>query len=89
MNTSDLTEQYAKQIKGVLQCFDRLVLFGTYKTIGWPGAMGRHLQERGVRLLVPDELLATVVVAHHPGFSVADDGTEGERASDVKVSGLL
>jgi len=50
MNTSDLTEQYAKQIKGVLHCFDRLVLFGTYKTIGWPGAMGRHLQERGVRL---------------------------------------
>ena len=51
MNTSDLTERYAKQIKGVLHCFDRLVLFGTYKTIGWPGAMGRHLQERGVRLL--------------------------------------
>jgi hypothetical protein len=51
MNASDLTERYAKQIKGVLHCFDRLVLFGTYKAIGWPGAMGRHLQERGVRLL--------------------------------------
>jgi len=53
MNASapDLTERYAKQIKGVLHCFDRLVLFGTYKAIGWPGAMGRHLLERGVRLL--------------------------------------
>lgn len=51
MNPSDLTERHAKQIKGVLHCFDRLVLFGTYKAIGWPGAMGRHLYERGVRLL--------------------------------------
>lgn len=51
MNANDLTERYAKQIKGVLHCFDRLVLFGTYKTIGWPGAMGKHLDERGVRLL--------------------------------------
>ena len=50
MNPSDLTERYAKQIKGVRPCFDRLVLFGAYKAIGWPGAMGRHLQERGVRL---------------------------------------
>lgn len=41
MNTSDLTERYAKQIKGVLHCFDRLVLSGTYKAIGWPGAMER------------------------------------------------
>jgi hypothetical protein len=51
MNTSDLTERNAKQIKGVLHCFDRLVLFGTYKAIGWPGAMGWRLQEQGVRLL--------------------------------------
>jgi len=51
MSASDLTERYAKQIKGVLHCFDRLVLFGTYKAIGWPGAMGRHLHEHGVRLL--------------------------------------
>lgn len=51
MNTTDLTQRYAKEIKGVLHCFDRLVLFGTYKAIGWPGAMGQHLFERGVRLL--------------------------------------
>lgn len=47
MNTSVLTERYVKHIKGVLHCFDRLVLFGTYKAIGGPGAMGRHLQQRG------------------------------------------
>jgi hypothetical protein len=51
MNTRDLTERYAKEIKGVLHCFDRLVLFGTYRSIGWPGAMGQHLNARGVRLL--------------------------------------
>jgi hypothetical protein len=34
MNPGGQTERYAKQIKGVLHCFDRLVLFGTYKAIG-------------------------------------------------------
>jgi hypothetical protein len=51
MSANDLTKRHAKEIKGVLNCFDRLVLFGTYKAIGWPGAMGNHLQERGVRLV--------------------------------------
>jgi hypothetical protein len=50
MNPNDLTERYAKQIKGVRPCFDRLVLFGPYKAIGRPGAMGQHLQARGLRL---------------------------------------
>lgn len=51
MSATLLTERFAKDIKGVLQCFDRVVLFGTYKAIGWPGAMGQHLHARGVRLL--------------------------------------
>lgn len=51
MNPTDLTERYTKEIKGVLHCFDRLVLFGTYRAIGWPGAMGQHLHARGVKLL--------------------------------------
>ena len=46
-----LVERHGKQIKGVLSCFDRLVLFGTYKAIGWAAAMQQHLQGRGVRLL--------------------------------------
>jgi hypothetical protein len=51
MSATLLTERYAREIKGVLHCFDRLVLFGTYKAIGWPGAIGQHLHTRGVKLL--------------------------------------
>jgi len=51
MSATRLTERFAKDIKGVLHCFDRVARFGTYKAIGWPGAMGRHWHERGVRLL--------------------------------------
>lgn len=61
MNTSDLTEHHGKAIKGVLHCFDRLVLFGTYKSIGWSGAMGRHLQEHGVRLLDHEKTYANAL----------------------------
>ena len=46
MDTKDLTQRHAKAIKGVLHCFDRLVLFGTYKAIGWPQAMA-YLLGRG------------------------------------------
>lgn len=51
MTTANLTERHAKQIKGVLHCFDRLVLFGTYEAIGWAGAMGRYLYDREVSLM--------------------------------------
>ena len=43
-----LTDRWAKDIKGVLECYDRIVLFGTYKAIGWPGAMEAHLWTLGV-----------------------------------------
>jgi len=46
-----LTERFGKDIKGVIECFDRVVLFGTYKTIGWPGAMDQHLWGQQIRLL--------------------------------------
>lgn len=51
MKTQTLVERYAKEIKGVLECFDRVVLFGTYKAIGWPGAMEAHLWGRGTTLM--------------------------------------
>ncbi len=38
-----LTERYRKKIKGVLHCFDRLVLFGSFQSICHPGAMEGHL----------------------------------------------
>jgi len=46
-----LTERYGKDIKGVLHCFDRLVLFGTFRMISYPKAMEGHLWGKGVRLI--------------------------------------
>ena len=47
MKTQTLVNRYAQDIKGVIECFDRVVLFGTYKAIGWTGAMEQHLRGRG------------------------------------------
>jgi len=46
-----LTERFGKDIKGVIECFDRIVLFGTYKGIGWPSAMEQHLWAHGIKLV--------------------------------------
>ncbi len=46
-----LTQRYGKEIRGVIECFDRVVLFGTYKAIGWPGAMEQHLWGQQIKLL--------------------------------------
>jgi hypothetical protein len=51
MSATLLSERFAKDIKGVLQCFDRLVLFGTYQAIGWPGAMEQSLWGQKITLL--------------------------------------
>lgn len=77
MNPSDRTERDAKQIKGVRHGFDRLVRFGTYQAIGWPGAMGRHLPERGVRLLDYEKTYANarrLEVAQHVRAAAAAAG---------------
>jgi len=46
-----LTQRYAKDIKGVLHCFDRLVLFGTFTSIGHPRAMEGHLWSERIKLI--------------------------------------
>jgi hypothetical protein len=46
MKTQTLAERHAQEIKGVLECFDRVVLFGTSRAIGWPEAMEEHLRAR-------------------------------------------
>jgi hypothetical protein len=51
MMTQTLVERHAKEIKGVLECFDRVVLFGTYQAIGWPGAMDQFLHGCGKTLV--------------------------------------
>lgn len=49
--SSNLLGRYRSNIKGVISCFDRLVLFGTYATIGYPQAMSKNLHHHGVKLL--------------------------------------
>lgn len=47
----DLTQRYAKSIKGVLDCYDRIVLFGSFRTIAYAEAMSKHLHFNGVKLV--------------------------------------
>jgi hypothetical protein len=35
----------------VIECFDRVVLLGTYQSAGWPEAMEEHLRGRGTTLM--------------------------------------
>lgn len=52
MKTPDLlTERFDRNISGTLGCFDRIVLFGTYRPICHPRAMGFELFEAGFKLL--------------------------------------
>ena len=46
-----LTERYSDQIKGVLHCFDRIVVFGSFNEIRYGGAMEWHLKQEGVKLI--------------------------------------
>ena len=45
-----LTDRYADKIRGVLSCWDRVVVTGTIPDICYADAMARHLGKRGVRL---------------------------------------
>jgi hypothetical protein len=51
MKTQTLVNRYAAEIKGVIACFDRVVLFGIYKAIGWTGAMEQPLRGRGISFM--------------------------------------
>ena len=48
MKTPTLVEEHARDIKGVLECYDRVLLAGTYQAIGWPEAMGSYLGANGI-----------------------------------------
>ena len=45
-----LTDRCADKIRGVLSCWDRVVVMGTIPDICYADAMARHLAKRGVRL---------------------------------------
>ncbi len=46
-----LSQRHAKSIKGTLECFDRIVLFGTFSGIGHAQAMSKHLHFKGIKLI--------------------------------------
>ena len=45
-----LTEKYASKIRGVLSCFDRVVITGTIPEICHSDAMSSHLRSKGIRI---------------------------------------
>jgi len=45
-----LTERYASKIRGVLSCFDRIVITGTLPDICYADAMSSHLRSKGIRI---------------------------------------
>ena len=48
--TERLTERYAGKIRGVLSCFDRVVITGTIPQIAYAGAMNAELWRRKIRV---------------------------------------
>lgn len=50
-NKDSLLTRYQEDIDGVISCFDRIVLFGTFRSIGHPEAMSWQLHESKVKLL--------------------------------------
>ena len=46
-----LTQRYSDQIKGVLNCFDRIVVFGSFLEIQNGGAMEWQLKQQEVMLM--------------------------------------
>ena len=50
-NPDHITSRYAEDIAGVLNCFDRVVLFGTYLPICHPDAMSWQLHESNINLI--------------------------------------
>ena len=50
-NPELLTKRFEKNIAGTLNCFDRLVLFGTYLPICYPQAMSWQVHAAGVKLI--------------------------------------
>ena len=46
---SMLTERYVGKIRGILSCFDRVVITGTLPDICYADAMSSHLRSKGIR----------------------------------------
>lgn len=55
-----LTERYAKQISGVLSCFDRIVVSGTLPGVCYAEGMASHLRARGIKLFDYPKIMAVL-----------------------------
>ena len=80
MKTPTLVERHAKDIKGVIECFDRVVLFGTYKAIGWTGAMEQHLRGCGISFMEFNKSYANQL-----RLEVADQVRTQARAEGIEI----
>ena len=45
---TSLIDRHADQIAGVLSCYDRVLIRGTPIGLGFPGAVGKLLKDRGI-----------------------------------------
>lgn len=80
MKTQTLVDRYAQDIKGVIECFDRVVLFGTDKAIGWTGAMEQHLRGRGTSFMEFNKVYANPL-----RLEVAEQVRTLARAQDIEI----
>lgn len=80
MRTQTLLERHAQDLKGVIECFDRVVLFGTYKASGWTGAMEQHLRGRGTTFMEFNQSYANEL-----RLEVAEHVRTLARAEDMEI----
>jgi hypothetical protein len=45
-----ISERHAKHIRGVLSCYDRMLVSGTLTSVGYPAGMSGHLTSHGIRI---------------------------------------
>ena len=80
MKVQTLVNRDAPDIQGVIECFDRVVLFGTYKAIGWTGAMEQPLRGRGTSYMEFNK-----VYANQLRLEVADPVRTLARAEGLEI----
>ena len=90
MKTQRLVERHGRDIKGVIECFERVMHFGACRAIGWIGAREAHLRGRGTTFMEFNKSYANQLrleVAEHIRGLARADGIEvrqvngGERKS--------
>ncbi len=74
-----LTVRYKRNIAGEICCFDRIILFGTYKPIGYPQAMAKQAFYEGVQYIDYEKKFANSLrlqMVDHMKAAATDEGIE-------------